>query len=136
MGIGRFDHYNIKTAKPEETIRFYTTVLGLVNAPHLRPAVDRPGTWILVDGHPYIHVNFVEDDRAARTGAIDHLGFVGTDYEGLRDHLLRLAVMFEEAENRRANLRQIYVTDPNQIRIEINIPFDFGAEGSSAEEPR
>ena len=121
MGMQRLDHYNIETVRPEETVAFYCDVLGCVNAPDRRPAVPVPGTWLLVDGHPAIHVNFVDDDRAAPTGAIDHVAFEASGYLNMRDRLDELGGDYETVESPQFDLMQIYVVDPNQIRVEINI---------------
>jgi catechol 2,3-dioxygenase-like lactoylglutathione lyase family enzyme len=121
MRLSKLEHYNIETVKPEETVRFYTEVLGLENAPHKRPNVGRPGTWILVGDAAAIHVNFVDADRSGKTGAIDHVAFEGHDYSDFCRHLTKLGVKFETVESPQFDLAQIYVVDPNGIRIEINI---------------
>jgi predicted enzyme related to lactoylglutathione lyase len=100
MNVVNFDHYNIETVKPEETVWFYSEVLGLENAPEKRPNMGGPGTWFLIAGHPAIHVNFVEKDRA-----------------GITKH----KVSYEKVESPEINLCQLYVVDPNKIKIEMNI---------------
>ncbi|MBK5330533.1 MAG: VOC family protein [Ilumatobacteraceae bacterium] len=121
MTLSRLDHYNIETVLPEETVAFYTEVLGLVNAPERRPAVPQPGTWLLVGDHPAVHVNFVDRDRAGVTGSIDHVAFEGSGYDDMRARLDELGVAHEVVESPQFNLKQIYVFDPNGVRIEINI---------------
>jgi catechol 2,3-dioxygenase-like lactoylglutathione lyase family enzyme len=121
MALHRLDHYNIETVLPEETVRFYTEVLGLTNAPERRPAVGQPGTWILVDDHPAIHVNFIDQDRAGPTGSIDHVAFEGSGYEEMRQHLTAAGASYEVVDSPQFSLKQIYVVDPNGVRIEINI---------------
>jgi catechol 2,3-dioxygenase-like lactoylglutathione lyase family enzyme len=121
MTLHRLDHYNIETILPEETVAFYTDVLGLTNAPERRPAVSQPGTWILVGDHPAIHVNFIDAGRAGPTGAIDHVAFEGSGYEELKVHLDSMGASYEAVESPQFNLKQIYITDPNGVRIEINI---------------
>lgn len=121
MALSRLDHYNIETVLPEETVAFYTDVLGLTNAPERRPAVPQPGTWLLVGDHPAVHVNFVDRDRAGVTGSIDHVAFVGSGYDEMRARLDELGVAHEVVESPQFNLKQIYVFDPNGVRIEINI---------------
>ena len=121
MRLKKLEHYNIETVKPEETARFYTQVPGLENAPHKRPNVGRPGTWVLVDGQAAIHVNFGAINQAGKTGAIDHVAFEGEDYLGYCRHLRALGVVFETVESPQLDLAQIYVVDPNDIRIGINI---------------
>jgi catechol 2,3-dioxygenase-like lactoylglutathione lyase family enzyme len=125
MGLQRLDHYNIETVRPDETVAFYCDVLGCVNAPERRPAVRTPGTWILVGDHPAIHVNFVDgdmvDSTGARTGAIDHVAFEASGYGELCTRLDAMGVDYETVESPQFDLLQIYVVDPNQIRVEINI---------------
>jgi catechol 2,3-dioxygenase-like lactoylglutathione lyase family enzyme len=121
MGLQRLDHYNIETVRPAETVAFYCDALGCVNAPERRPAVPVPGTWLLVDDHPAIHVNFVDDDIAARTGAIDHVAFEASGFLEISGRLATLGIAYETVESPHINLWQIYVVDPNQIRVEVNI---------------
>ena len=121
MTLKRLDHYNIETVRPDETVAFYCDVLGCVNAPERRPAVPVPGTWLLVDDHPAIHVNFVDEDLAAPTGAMDHVAFEASGYLETCERLDKLDVDYETVESPQFDLLQIYVVDPNQIRVEINI---------------
>ncbi|MHC8299059.1 VOC family protein [Pseudomonas sp. ZS1P83] len=121
MKLSKLEHYNIETVKPEQTVKFYTEVLGLENAPHRRPDVSRPGTWIYVGDTAAIHINFVEIDQSGKTGAIDHVAFEGHDYLAFCKHLRKLGTEFETVVSPTLNLAQIYVIDPNGIRIEINI---------------
>lgn len=119
--LKRLDHYNIETVRADETVAFYCDALGCVNAPERRPAVPVPGTWLLVDDHPAIHVNFVDEDLAAPTGAVDHVAFEGSGYLEMCERLDKLDVDYETVESPQFDLLQIYVVDPNQIRVEINI---------------
>lgn len=70
MKLSKLEHYNIETVKPEQTVRFYTEVLGLENAPHRRPDVGQPGTWIYVGDVAAIHINFVEVDQSDRKSVV------------------------------------------------------------------
>ena len=121
MTLHRLDHYNIETVLPEETVAFYTEVLGLTNAPERRPPVGQPGTWILVGDHPAIHVNFVGEDRSGPTGSIDHIAFQGSGYEEMRSRLAESGASYEVVESPQFDLKQIFVMDPNGVKIEINI---------------
>jgi len=134
MPLQRLDHYNIETVRPDETVAFYCDVLGCVNAPERRPAVPVPGTWLLVGGHPAIHVNFVADDIAARTGAIDHVAFEASGFLEMCERLERLGVAYDAVESPQFDLQQIYVVDPNQIRVEINIRGETAAAAAARSE--
>ena len=121
MGLNSLDHYNIETTLPEETIAFYCDALGCTNSPELRPDLPFPGTWLTLNGHAAIHVNFVDNDRAGVTGSIDHVAFDGSDFDGMCEKLTSLGIEFETAQTPEISLQQIYVLDPNQVKVEINI---------------
>jgi catechol 2,3-dioxygenase-like lactoylglutathione lyase family enzyme len=76
---------------------------------------------LLVGNHPAVLVNFVDSDSAGVTDSIDHVAFEGSGYDEIRSHLDALGVAHEVVESPRFDLKQIYVFDPNGIRIEINI---------------
>jgi len=133
MGLQRLDHYNIETVRPDETVAFYCGVLGCVNAPEQRPDFGIPGTWLLVQDRPAIHVNFVDEDQAARTGAIDHVAFEASGYLEMCRRLDALDVEFETVESPQFDLMQIYVADPNRIRVEINIRGEADAVAAARE---
>jgi catechol 2,3-dioxygenase-like lactoylglutathione lyase family enzyme len=121
MTLKRLDHYNLETVRPEETVAFYCDVLGCVNAPERRPDFGIPGAWLLVDDHPAIHINFVDEDPGTSTGAIDHVAFEGEGFLEMCARLESLAVDYKTTELPQFDLLQIFVFDPNGIRIEINI---------------
>ena len=121
MGLNSLDHYNIETTLPEETIAFYCDALGCTNSPELRPDLPFPGTWLTLNGHAAIHVNFVHNERAGVTGSIDHVGLDGSDFDGMCEKLTSLGIEFETAQTPEISLQQIYVLDPNQVKVEINI---------------
>jgi hypothetical protein len=127
MALQRLDHYNIETVLHEETVAFYCDVLGCVNEPERRPDFPTPGAWLRVDDHPAIHLNFVDEDQAAKTGAIDHVAFVANGYLDMCAHLSELGVEFETMEFPQMDLMQIFVFDPNQIRVELNFPGESAA---------
>ena len=121
MSLKRLDHYNIMTVRPDETVAFYCDVLGCVNAPERRPDVPLPGTWLLVDDHPAVHVNFADHDQSVPTSAIDHVAFEASGYLEMCERLEMLGVEYTTVELPQFDLLQIFVNDPNQIRVEINI---------------
>lgn len=121
MTLQRLDHYNIETARPDETVAFYCDALGCVNAPEIRPDFGRPGAWLTVEGHPAIHINYVDDDLAAPTGALNHVAFEASGYLETLARLDALDVEYKTVESPKLDLLQIFVLDPNQIRVEINI---------------
>ncbi|HET9814897.1 MAG TPA: VOC family protein [Xanthobacteraceae bacterium] len=130
MSVGMLDHYNVSTRNLRDTVRFYEEVLGLVNGP--RPPFDFPGAWLYSEGHPVLHLNDISPtDKPQRpdSGVIDHIAFGSRGFEAIKQHLTRKGVPFRANEVPNSTRRQIFLTDPNNVLIELN--FDVANEKPS-----
>lgn len=121
FAVRRLDHYNIDTAKPEETVGFYCDVLGAVNDPSRRPDFGFPGAWLFLDDHPVIHLNFIDEDKAGSTGAFNHVAFEAEGFLDLCARLDESGLTYRTSEVPEIDLLQIFVKDPNNVRLELNI---------------
>lgn len=130
MRVHEIDHVNIDTFLPDESIDFYTEVLGLENRPDARPNVGTPGAWMFLGDRPVVHLNFHEEaeviddlDLEAEaelfTGAFNHVAFSGSDFEGLCSVLDARGLNYKTVDM--PTLKQIFVRDPNGVAVEINI---------------
>src|ERR1700692_3472995 len=54
MSVGLLDHFNIRTRKLSDTVRFYEDVLGLEKG--ARPNFAFPGAWMYSEGKPVVHL--------------------------------------------------------------------------------
>ncbi len=127
MSVGMLDHYNVSTRNLRDTVRFYEEVLGLVNGP--RPPFDFPGAWLYSEGHPVLHLNDISPtDKPQRpdSGVIDHIAFGSRGFDAIKQHLTRKRVPFRVNEVPNSSRRQIFLTDPNNVLIELN--FDVAKE--------
>ena len=118
MPVRGLYHCHIDTRDLAGTIAFYQDVLGMTLGN--RPAFDVPGAWMCVKGHAVIHVNEVEEAKAGETGPVDHVAFEADDFDCMCERLRRLGVSYEVVDSRpKRPLRQIYLRDPNSVRIEL-----------------
>ncbi|MBV8109432.1 MAG: VOC family protein [Hyphomicrobiales bacterium] len=127
MSVGMLDHYNVSTRNLRDTVRFYEEVLGLVNGP--RPPFDFPGAWLYSEGHPVLHLNDISPtDKPQRpdSGVIDHIAFGSRGFDAIKQHLTGKGVPFRVNEVPNSSRRQIFLTDPNNVLIELN--FDVAKE--------
>jgi catechol 2,3-dioxygenase-like lactoylglutathione lyase family enzyme len=127
MSVGVLDHYNVSTRKLGDTVRFYEDILGLVNGP--RPPFDFPGAWLYSEGHPVLHLNDIsptDKQQPADSGVIDHIAFGSRGFEAMKQHLAQKAVSFRVNVVPNSSRRQIFLTDPNNVLIELN--YDIGKE--------
>ena len=121
MSVGTLDHYNVSTRKLQETVKFYESVLGLVNGP--RPPFNFPGAWLYSDGHPVLHLNDISPtDREQRpdSGVIDHVAFGSRGFEAMKQHLANSGVTFRVNQVPNSPRWQIFLKDPNNVEIELN----------------
>lgn len=122
MGITGLDHINIDTAKPDATVAFYEDVLGLENRPDQRPDFGFPGAWLFLGEHPVVHLNFIDDDgRSANRSSFNHIAFEGSDFDGMCALLDDRGLRYRTSERPEIGLSQIFVDDPNGVRVEVNI---------------
>jgi catechol 2,3-dioxygenase-like lactoylglutathione lyase family enzyme len=132
MPIETLDHYSVRTTDVDATRDFYTDVVGLHVGP--RPNFPFPGAWLYKGEQAVVHVIGIDPtdasglqdylgDRAGATegtGTFDHIAFVATDIDGMRTHFTEKGVPFRERDVPGLALKQIFLTDPNGVTIELN----------------
>lgn len=125
MHVGRLDHFTVR-CRPrdlDEMRAFYVGLLGLVEGP--RPDFSFPGHWLYSEGHPVVHLAGSLDSRpASGTGPLDHIAFSGRLLDGFRQLLMDRKVVFEERPVPGFDLHQVFLRDPQGLRIELT--FEVG----------
>lgn len=140
--IRQLDHYNIRTFKIDETVRFYVEVLGLRDGPFMAPR--SVGAWLYdKTDRPIVHLIAIDPDEpgpaVARIrerleglgapvdestwhggGAVDHVAFECEDFDGQIAVLEERGIPFRESFVPQIALRQIFVNDPNGVTLELN----------------
>lgn len=122
------DHVNIQTEDMAGTIAFYESLLGL--EARERPPVPAAHRMWLYDsgGRAVIHLNLNgTDTNVARdiavggnTGAIHHIAFACSDYDAMLNQIEAMGLTPVVRQSTNSNLRQIFVTDPNNVMLELN----------------
>jgi catechol 2,3-dioxygenase-like lactoylglutathione lyase family enzyme len=122
MSAVSLNHYNVRTHDLEAMRRFYEEVVGLKSGP--RPPFDFPGLWLYSgDGVAVLHLVGVETlDRAKNTGSLDHIAFLCDGFEQARERIVGSGVPFRESLVPGSGLRQLFVLDPEGVKIEMNFP--------------
>lgn len=135
MPLNALQHYAIRTTRLRETRDFYVDILGLHDGE--RPPFDFPGNWLYLGDHAVVHLLGIDSkdssglakylgdktsNELAGTGAVDHIAFGATDIAGLRARIERHGIKFFERKVPGLGLRQLFLEDPNGIKIELNFP--------------
>jgi len=133
MPLSRIEHFLVAADDIDGTRDWYARVLGMKPGAH--PDFGFPVHWMYVDGVDVVHIGpsakqageiqrrylgRTSQQSAEGTGAIDHIAFRATGLRAMLEHLKREKVPFSQ---RRANgqaLFQLFLYDPNGIKIELN----------------
>jgi catechol 2,3-dioxygenase-like lactoylglutathione lyase family enzyme len=130
MTVAALDHVLVLTDDIDAARDFYREALGL--EPGERPPLPFSGHWLYAGEAPCLHVA----DRAeyhehrARTGlppaaggadTVDHTAFVATDYAEAAARLERAGVAAVSNVVAGANMRQLFFSAPDGVRIEVNV---------------
>jgi catechol 2,3-dioxygenase-like lactoylglutathione lyase family enzyme len=117
MTLRRLDHVTVNCADLERSRTFYAQVLALRDGE--RPAFPFPGAWLYAGERPVIHL-VGEGAAQPSTGAFDHVAFEAEDFDGTRARFEALNIPFRESRVPAAGLRQLFVHDPDGVKIELN----------------
>jgi hypothetical protein len=88
------------------------------------------GRWISdKQGQPIIHVQAYNPERheirpGGVNGTIDHIALTCADFEGTKRRCEELGVDYRVNDRQFGDLRQVFITDPNEIRLELNFAED------------
>lgn len=135
VSVGVLDHFNIRTRKLAETVRFYEDVLGLEKG--ARPNFAFPGAWMYSEGKPVVHlVDISSTDEAQKpdSGCVHHVAFASRGFDAMRQRLKSEGMRFEARQVPGGDLWQIFVDDPNGVMIELNYEAAKEDKGSAPAE--
>jgi catechol 2,3-dioxygenase-like lactoylglutathione lyase family enzyme len=127
MPLRRLDHALVLTDDLEGTRAFYCDALGFEAGE--RPQLAFPGYWLYLDGVACLHIadrgayeaHAAEVGLGRVEGSIDHLAFAAGDRDALAARLEAAGVQAVSNDVPAADIRQLFLEDPNGVRIELNV---------------
>jgi len=132
MQVKGLNHVNIVAADLGKTIAFYESVLGMQarEIPVAPPGFG--GRWIYdEDGQPIVHVQEYNaerhgplDDSRKTTGSIDHVALTCVDFDGMVQRCKDMGLDYRVNDRMFGDLRQVFLTDPDNVSLELNFPGD------------
>jgi catechol 2,3-dioxygenase-like lactoylglutathione lyase family enzyme len=132
MTLSHLEHFLIQSTDVEATKDWYVATLGMRVGPS--PDFGFPVYWLYIGERDVLHLTQggagVSDKRmrylgqqsqaAAGSGVIDHVGFRATGLLATIAHLERLGVPFTERQVDNQGLYQLFLNDPNGVKVELN----------------
>ncbi len=112
------DHVTVCTRDLDASLAFYREVLGLEIA-DWRPPFRFDGAWLALAGHAVVHL-VAGRAVADPDGAVDHFAIAGAGSpETAKAELTARNIAFDERETPDGRFRQLFVRDPDGVKIEI-----------------
>ena len=121
MSVGMLDHFNIRTRKLADTVRFYEDILGLEKG--ARPDFAFPGAWMYSEGKAVVHlvdISRTEEPQKPDSGVVHHVAFVSRGFADMKRRLETKGFKYDSRQVPGGDLWQIFVDDPNGVMIELN----------------
>jgi len=130
MSVATIDHVLVLSDDIDATRDFYRDVIGLRVGD--RPALEFPGYWLYAQGPSaclhvaertaYLgHLTTLGLTAGQRTGGeIDHIAFDATDYASASARIEGSGIT-PVRNTIPGGPRQLFVDDPNGVRVEINV---------------
>ena len=132
MPLSHIEHFLLQTTDMEKTRKWYVEVLGMRVGPS--PDFKFPVFWLYLGDKDVVHVTeggakvsenrkrYVgqESQATSGSGAIDHLAFRATGLREMMAHLEALGVDFKQRQVDDQGLYQLFMFDPNGVKIELN----------------
>ncbi len=132
MPLSHLEHFLIQTTDLEGTRDWYVDVLGMRVGPS--PDFKFPVCWLYVGERDVLHLTeggaAVSENRMAYlgqqsettkgSGVIDHVGFRCTGLSEMIDRLRAKGVAFNERQVDDQGLYQLFLMDPNGVKVELN----------------
>jgi catechol 2,3-dioxygenase-like lactoylglutathione lyase family enzyme len=129
MRVNALDHVNIIAEDLHGTARFYAELLSLEILDAPAPLTRDTAQWLYdADGRAIFHINSVDCirayDRAVEpgnvTGAIHHVALNCSGYDEIIRRLEDRSLDFQTNFVGAIGLKQIFVSDPNGVLLELN----------------
>ncbi len=128
MTVIALDHFNVITSDLDGTAKFYADVLELERRDAPLPSGPDKMQWMYNEkGQAIVHLNSVDCPRAydravvpGPTGALHHVALGCQGFDRMTARLEERGISFTVSMAPSANLRQIFLHDPNDILLELN----------------
>jgi catechol 2,3-dioxygenase-like lactoylglutathione lyase family enzyme len=131
MPLQMLEHFLVMTDDVDQTRDFYRDVLDFKEG--FRPELEFLGYWLYLGETPVIHIadwaTYSSHSRslgipvttpAPSTGVFDHVAFNGTNAKEMMEKLKGLGLPFDINEVPGIGLTQLFLNDPNGLKLELN----------------
>ena len=140
MPLSHLEHFLIQTTDLDRTRDWYVNVLGLEEGYH--PDFKMPVRWLYLGDQPVLHITVggegVSENRKKYlgqqstatygSGVVDHIAFRAHNLKETLERLDRLNVVYTKRQVDAQGLFQLFLLDPNGLKIELNFSSEEATE--------
>ena len=118
--LDSLDHITIITTKLKKTTDFYINILGM-ELDNNRPPFNFDGAWLSINNKPVVHI-VVNNNHNTKNDkpTLDHVAFRVNDIELIKNNLNKHKVEYLEKKTPDNRIIQLFLTDPNGIKLELS----------------
>lgn len=116
--IHGMNHFTVIAKDLDETVAFYTGLLGLQQGP--RPDLGFAGAWLYADGRPILHVYGDRPVPAGVAGVIDHMAFSARGLAEVKGRFDATGVPYQLKRQAGAGTWQLFCHDPSGAKVELD----------------
>jgi catechol 2,3-dioxygenase-like lactoylglutathione lyase family enzyme len=132
MPLSHLEHFLIQSADLEATKDWYIKVLGMRLGPS--PDFRMPVYWLYLGERDVLHLTVggpgvseqrkrylgQQSEATEGSGVIDHVAFRAAGLNEMIAHLQNLGIDFKERQVDDQGLYQLFLFDPNGVKVELN----------------
>lgn len=134
MPIEYLEHFLLQTEDFEATVAWWRDIAGLVTGP--TPNFGFPVQWMYAGDRDVLHITHggrlatqnrkaylgQESEATRGSGVVDHIAFRCTGLQATMQSLRARAVAFNERRVDDQGVYQLFLFDPNSVKVELNFP--------------
>lgn len=133
MEVTAIDHVNVFTDDVDATASFFEALMGLTRDVSPAASMGRIGAWMRDStGHAIVHISGRQEghdfgaghEPGESTNAVHHVAFRCAGFDDAVKRAEAMGIPFRANREVRFGVRQIFVTDPNNINVELNFSGD------------
>ena len=122
--LDSLDHITIITKDLAKTIDFYTKIFDM-KIDENRPPFSFEGIWLSLNGRAVIHIIVNSSHKSPNIKpTLDHIAFKAKDINLIKNNLSKYDIKFIEKKTPDNKIIQVFITDPNGIKLELSKPID------------
>jgi len=125
MKISKLDHVNIRTARLEVLVEWYTKVLDFRTGP--RPDFPFPGAWLYTGDAAVVHLIGTAGDPGTGSESklkLEHFAFAATGRAAFEKKLQEMDIPYQLADAPGFNITQVNLWDPDGNHLHVDFPAD------------